>query len=158
MKLHYILFREILERSWRWLPLWCSLWTFHKPHLKLSQPILYEMMVCELWEDTVTSATHSALHWPWASYICGFKKIIAIIVALRCRVCLLTPRKTLNMLGNRLKAVFAFVLWEEMNPTQPQPAIRDCLQKQKVNNMKWKRRKMNFNRVQELNLRSSEAN
>ncbi|KAK2524139.1 hypothetical protein Q9966_011750 [Columba livia] len=39
--------------------------------------------------------------------------MITIMVALKCRVCLPTPRKILNMLGKRLETVFALVLWEE---------------------------------------------
>ena len=53
------------------------------------------------------------------------------MVALRGRVCLPTPSKTLNMPGKGLEAVFALVLWEEVSVTQAQLAIRSCLQKQK---------------------------
>lgn len=45
---------------------------------------------------------------------------MAVMVALKGRVCLSTPSKTLNILGNGLEAVFALVLWEEGSIAQPQ--------------------------------------
>lgn len=65
-------------------------------------------------ESTRSPQQHTVLvHWLWASHICGFRQMITIMVALKCRVCLPTPRKILNILGKRLETVFALVLWEE---------------------------------------------
>lgn len=65
MKLHRFFFFFFLEKCQKeaedhYRSEVFNLLLFHEADVQQSCPTLYEMMMCELWEHSVTSATHSA--------------------------------------------------------------------------------------------------
>lgn len=141
VKLHWYFFREIPEISWRSAPLWSvfSLIAWRSPYAAGPATTIRNDGLWTL-ECTRSPQGHTVpFHCPCASPICGFEQIMAVMVALKGRVCLSTPSKTLNSLGNGLEAVFALVPWEEGSVAQPQPGHQE-LSPEAKNRTRWKER------------------
>lgn len=146
VKLQYP-FRGILERSWRSLPLWSVFsYCFMKPLCsRASQPFMKWWSVNS--ESLQLPQQHTVhFHWPWANPVYGLKQIIPIMVVLRGRISLPIPSKAQNMLGNRLGAVFALVLWEKwVSHSHSQPSGAASRIKIKENKMKEKKNELQQN-------------
>lgn len=146
VKLQYP-FRGILERNSRSLPLWSVFsYCFMKPLCsRASQPFMKWWSVNS--ESLQLPQQHTVhFHWPWASPVCGLKQIIPIMVVLRGRISLPIPSKTRTCQVTGWEQYF---LWccGKVSVTQPQPAIRGCLQKQ--NKREQDKRKEKKNELQQ---------